>query len=135
MDKRTEYRLQAIEKFGEDYYATKVTGIEIEEADVNYAKCSLKINRNHLNAMGFVMGGAIFTLADFAFAIASNTGNPPTVSLTSQINYINATRGPLLYAEANCVKNGRSVCFYNIKVNDDKGNIIADITTTGYRKV
>ena len=129
-----DYKQQAIERFSNDLYATKTTGIIIEEVHVNYAKCSLLISENHLNAAGFVMGGAIFTLADFVFAIAANCDHELTVSLSSQISYINATKGPILFAEAKCVKNAKSICFYDITVNDDKGNLVASISTTGYRK-
>ena len=45
--------------------------VEIEEVDDGYAKCSLEIQPHHLNAANTVMGGAIFTLADFAFAVAT----------------------------------------------------------------
>lgn len=129
-----DYKAQAIEKFRQDLFATKTTGIKIEEVSVNYAKCSLLINDSHLNAAGFVMGGAIFTLADFTFAIASNMENPFTVSLSSHINYVNATKGPVLFAETKCIKNGKSVCFFEINVTDDKNNIIATVTTNGFRK-
>ncbi|NLI90839.1 MAG: PaaI family thioesterase [Peptococcaceae bacterium] len=129
-----DYKQLAIERFSNDLYATKTTGIIIEEVDVNCAKCSLSINENHLNAAGFVMGGAIFTLADFVFAIAANCENELTVSLSSQINYISATKGPILFAEAKCVKNAKNICFYDITVNDDKGNLVASVSTTGYRK-
>lgn len=129
------YKQLAIERFSGDLYATKTTGIIIEEVDENYAKCSLSINENHMNAAGFVMGGAIFTLADFTFAVAANSINVLTVSLTSQINYINATKGPVLYAEAKCVTNKKNICFYDIIVSDSKGNLVANASTTGYRKI
>ncbi len=130
-----DYKQKAIEKFSKDLYATKTTGIVIEEVYENYAKCSLSINENHLNAVGFVMGGAIFTLADFAFAVASNYNDELVVSLTSQISYISATKGPILIAEAKLLKNAKNICFYDILVKDDKGNLVASISTTGYRKV
>ncbi len=129
-----DYKQQAIERFSNDLYATKTTGITIEEVDINYAKCSLLVYENHLNAAGFVMGGAIFTLADFAFAVASNMNQELTVSLTSQINYVNATKGPVLFAEARCIKNTKRICFYEITVSDDGGNLVATVATSGYRK-
>ena len=63
---------KAKEFFIKDRYAMITTGIEIEEVEEKYAKCSLKINENHTNATGHVMGGAIFTLADFTFAVSIN---------------------------------------------------------------
>ena len=59
------------ERFSHDRFAT-VNGAVIEEIAEGYAKCSMQINNDHKNALGAVMGGAIFTLADFAFAVAAN---------------------------------------------------------------
>jgi acyl-CoA thioesterase len=128
------YKQQAIERFSNDLYATKTTGVVIEDAEVNYAKCRLEISEAHLNAAGFVMGGAIFTLADFTFAVASNMDNPLTVSLSSSINYLNGTKGPVLYAEAKCLKNGRNVCFFEVTVVDSTGKTVAAVTVNGFRK-
>ena len=63
----------AREIFSHDIYATETTGIVIEEAEPGHAVCSFSIDKRHLNAHNRVMGGAIFTLADFAFAIAANS--------------------------------------------------------------
>ena len=50
-----------------DRYATEVTGIVLEEVGVHYAKCSLKLDERHINAIGQVMGGVIYTMADLTF--------------------------------------------------------------------
>ena len=62
---------QTVRTFMKDRFATE-NGAVIEEVDDHYAKCSLKIEDRHRNAMGAVMGGVYFTLADFALAVASN---------------------------------------------------------------
>ena len=129
-----DYTQSARNRFAGDKYATEATGVFIEDVDVNYAKCSLTVKPCHLNAMGFVMGGAVFTLADLAFAVAASTDNPNTVSLNSQINYMNATKGPVLYAEAKCTKNGKIICLFEINITDGDGNRVANVTTTGFRK-
>ena len=63
---------EARKMFAKDRFATEQTGAVIEEVAPNYAKCSMQIMDQHRNAYGGVMGGAIYTLADFAFAVASN---------------------------------------------------------------
>lgn len=128
------YLEEARERFKSDIYATETTGIVIDEVDIGYAKCSFTINESHMNAANSVMGGAIFTLADFCFAVAANAGNALTVSLTSQINYLSRAKGQRLIAEARCVKAGRNTCFYNIDVCDDLGNLVAVVTTNGFVK-
>jgi acyl-CoA thioesterase len=118
--------------FAGDLYATETTGIIIEEVREDYAKCSLAIRPGHMNANGFIMGGAIFTLADFAFAVASNSNEKSSVSLTSTIEYFRAAKGPVLYAEAVCKKGGRQVGFYEITVTDESGKKIAQVNTSGF---
>ena len=124
---------KAREFFGQDFYATKATGIVIEEVGEHFARCSFDITRNHQNAYGGVMGGATFTLADYTFAVASNFNQPHTVSVTSQINYIGMAKGKKLIAEANCIKDGRSTCLYEINITDDLGTKIAFVTISGMK--
>ena len=123
---------EAKEYFGGDRYATKTTGIEILEASKGHAKCALKIEDKHKNALDQVMGGVLFVMADFAFAIASNFKQTPVVTQTSQITYLSAAKGEMLYAEAEKIRHGRRACFYKITITDDLGNDVAYITTTGF---
>lgn len=119
-------------QFEKDRFATE-NGAVIDEVDDHYAKCSLKIEDRHRNAMGAVMGGVYFTLADFALAVASNWQKMGTVSLNSEITYLSAAKGERLTAEAVCVKNGRTTSYYRIDVTDDLGNLTAAVTATAYK--
>lgn len=119
--------------FCADRFATE-NGIVVDAVGEHYAKCSLVVENRHKNALGAVMGGASFTLADFAFAVAANWQSPGTVSLSSNITYVGIARGERLIAEAHCVKDGRTTCYYHIDVHDDLGNLVAVVTTTGYHK-
>lgn len=123
---------QAKDYFKQDIYAVETTGIKIDTAYDGYAKCSLKILPKHLNAMGYVMGGVIYTLADFAFAVASNSDNKFCVTLSSTISYLSACKANQIFAETYCEKSGRSTCFYTIKITDDKNNLIANVNTVGH---
>lgn len=118
--------------FQNDRFATE-NGAVIDEVDDHYAKCSLKIEDRHKNAMGAVMGGVYFTLADFALAVASNWEEMGNVSLNSEITYLTAAKGERLIAEAVCVRNGRTTGYYRIDVRDDLGNLTAAVTATTYR--
>lgn len=117
--------------FSNDLYATEVTGITIENVADNYAKCSLKLQRKHLNAVGHVMGGVIFTLADFVFAISTNRNGQITVTTSSTINYLSSPKGDTLYGESKLLKDGKTTCFYQIYITDNLNNTIAIINTTG----
>ena len=124
---------KAREFFNGDFYATKATGIIIEEVGEHFARCSFDITRNHQNAYGGVMGGATFTLADYTFAVSSNFNQPQTVSVTSQINFIGMAKGKKLISESHLIKDGRTTCLYGIDITDDLGTKIAYVTISGMK--
>lgn len=117
--------------FEGDRFATE-NGAVIEEIGDHTATCSLVITDSHRNAMGAVMGGTYFMLADFAFAVAANWESMGCISLHSDISFLGAAKGSRLIAKATCVKNGKSTSCYRIDVTDDLGNLTATVTTTGY---
>ena len=113
--------------FDGDRFATE-NGAVIEEIGDHSATCSLILTDSHRNAMGAVMGGTYFMLADFAFAVAAYSETMGCVSLHSDISFLGAAKGKKLIAKAVCVKDGRSTACYRVDVVDDLGNLIA----TGY---
>ena len=119
--------------FGHDRFAEHA-GCRIVKGSRDHAVCELDIQDHHRNALGNVMGGAIFTLADFALAIASNTGGNPSVSVSSTIEYLSASKGTCLIATCNADKSGRRLGFYTTDVTDDTGRRIARVTTTVFRE-
>ncbi|EXM37919.1 PaaI family thioesterase [Ruminococcus albus] len=121
------------EFFSHDLYAYD-TGAYIEEVGDRYAKISLTLTERHRNAVGGVMGGVYFTIADFAFAVASNWQSPGTVSLDSDISFIGVPSTDKIYAETELVKDGRSVCTYIVRVNDGTGKPLAVVKTVGFHK-
>ena len=128
-----DYLERARALFTDDRFATEVTGIVIEDAGKDYAKCTLELTPSHMNAAGVAMGGALFTLADFTFAVAANSVEMNTMSLTSSITYLSAAKGGKLTAEASCVRSGRNTCYYIITITDESGKAVASVSTTGFR--
>ena len=123
---------EAREYFRGDLFATG-NGMVIDEISDCGCVCSMEIRDDHRNALGGVMGGVIFTLADFAFAVSSNDGEKTTVALEAKINYLSGTKGSRLTAVSRCVKEGNTTSVYSITVSDDLGKEIALFTGTGYR--
>lgn len=121
------------EMFRNDRYATE-TGAVIDEIGDHYAKVSLTITEHHKNAVGGVMGGVYFTLADFAFAVASNWQKAGTVSINSDISFIGVPKSNRIIAETQLIKNGRSTCCYNVSVTDDIGTPVAMVKIIGFHK-
>lgn len=127
-----EKTLEEVRKiFACDRFATG-NGAVIEEIGDHSAACSLVITDSHRNAMGAVMGGTYFMLADFAFAVAANWEKMGCVSLRSDISFLGAARGKKLIAKAVCIKNGKTTSCYRIDVTDESGALAATVTTTGY---
>lgn len=83
------------EIFKGDKFASE-NGMIIDEIGDHYAKCSVELKDIHKNAMGGVMGGVHFTLADFAFAVAANWQQMGTVALSTDISFIGAVKGSRL---------------------------------------
>lgn len=117
--------------FAEDKFATKTTGIVIDQVEEDYAKCSLCLNENHKNLFGDVMGGVLFTLADFAFAVATNRPGQYITTLSSEIRYLAKTKGDHLYAECKVVKNGSRASFADVVITDELGRKIALVSMSG----
>ena len=116
-----------------DNYAS-MTGVKVLELGDKYAKCVMDIAEVHMNAVRGVQGGAIFTLADFAFAAAANNGDGPnTVTLTANTSFMGAAKGKQLIAEARCTKDGRTTAFYLVEVCDELGTKVAEVMVTGYK--
>lgn len=129
-----DYIKQANEMFATDYFARETTGIIIEDARPGYAKCSLVVEKKHLNANNVAMGGAVFTLADFAFGVAANLAGAPAVTLNATISYLNPARSGKITAEAELIKNGRSTCVAQMTIKDESGKLLVTSTMTGFRK-
>ena len=118
--------------FSDDRFATE-NGITLDELDGEHAVTSLTLEARHRNAFGGVMGGAIFTLADFAFAALTNGRGKVTVAQQVSINYLSAAKGTTLTATARYRKDGRSSCVVNVDVVDDTGRDIAQFVGTGFK--
>lgn len=123
---------EAKKYFEGDKYAM-ITGVELDELCDEYALASLLLGDKHKNANGGIMGGAIFTLADFAFAVLSNHLHRPTVAQQVSMNFLGAPKGSRLFARAVCKKNGSRTVLVNIDVTDDTGRDVAQFVATGFK--
>lgn len=127
MDRLEELR----EYFSGDRFATEAAGAVIDEVGRNYAKVSLTLEDKHKNARGEIMGGVYYTLADFAFAVATNSAGRDTVSTVCQISYLRPIKGNRLIAETSLVKEGRTLCYYTVDLWDEFENKVAFVSMSG----
>ena len=118
--------------FSKDRFATD-NGMTLDELDESHAVTSMTLGDRHRNAYGGVMGGAIFTLADFAFAALTNDTERVVVAQQVSINYLSAPKGARLVATARYRKDGRASCVVNVDVADDTGRDVAQFVGTGFK--
>jgi acyl-CoA thioesterase len=121
------------EFFKNDRFAT-MTGIVIEEATPGYCKASMVIEDKHLNSVNVVQGGAIFTLADFAFAVASNSRGQIALAINVNISFLKGKSTGILYAIAREVSDPKRIGAYEVDVVDEQGEMISKFNGLVYRK-
>jgi acyl-CoA thioesterase len=109
-------------------------GIKLVEVAPGYAKTQMEITDKHLNGVNVVHGGAIFTLADYAFAAASNSKGFVTLAINVNITYFKAPKGKVLVAEAKEISGEKRICGYSIDIIDENNDLIARFNGTGYTK-
>jgi len=119
--------------FTHDRYAA-LTGVEIVEVKAGYCKARLVIEDKHMNAANVVQGGAIFTLADLAFAVASNSHGQLSLAINVNISFLKGANAGTLYAVATEVTEPGRLGAYDVLVSDEAGEIIARFNGMVYRK-
>jgi len=116
-----------------DLFAASL-GIELETMADGYAKASLELTPEHTNGLGIAHGGALFSLADLAFAAASNSHGTAAVAINATISYVKAVSQGMLVAEAREVSRSSRLATYTVEVLDEGGSPCAIFQGTVYRK-
>ena len=120
--------------FKADRYAIELIGIEIVKVGEHESVCTMAVDGRHRTARGAVMGGAIYTLADFAAAVAANSdcqegSELRWVSLDATVHYLSPALGDNLTAQSIALKHGRSTALYQTVVTC-QGRKVAVVETT-----
>ncbi len=120
-------------RFENDHFAMETTGVVIDCAEPGKAVCSLELEERHMNENNVPMGGAVFTLADIACAVAANGySERKTVSQQASITFLAPAKGRRLTAEASCLREGHTTALYVVEVKDELGTYVAHATMNGY---
>lgn len=113
----------------------RLLGIKLQQVAPGYCQVALEVSSDMLNAVGITHGGVTFALADFAFAVASNSHGKAAVAITAQINYPSTSRaGERLVAEAREANKSGRTGLYNIEVRNAESKLVALFTGTVYRR-
>lgn len=116
-----------------DAYARHL-GIELEEVHEGYARVVMPLEAHHCNGMGMAHGGAIFSLADLAFAVAANSCGAVSLSLTASISFLSPGKVSPLRAEAREISSTKRIATYEVRIEDGDGTLLAVCQATAYRK-
>ena len=116
-----------------DHFANHI-GVEMLEYGGGRARARMEIAKHHLNSAGTVHGGAIFSLADAAFSVASNSHGTLALAINVSISFFKAVSQGTLFAEGREVSLNPRLATYLIEVKDQDGSDIALFQGTVYRK-
>lgn len=115
--------------------AARALGIRLEAVGPGACRASLTVTEAMLNAVGLTHGGVTFTLADFAFAVASNSRGRTAVALNASIAFTAASRaGDVLTATASEEQCGGRTATYRVEVRNQPGALVGLFTGTVYRR-
>lgn len=109
-------------------------GITLLDVSEGRARARLQVSPMHLNGVGIVQGGAVFTLADFAFAAASNSRGRVAVAIDVSISFVKAVSGGVLTADAREEALSERISTCVVRVTDEAGELVALFKGTAYRK-
>lgn len=118
--------------FRRDRFA-RLSGARLVETRPGYARARMRIDDRHRNGLDVAMGGAVFTLADLAFAAASNSRGRVAVALQVSISFLKAGLGTLT-AEAREVARSHRISTCEVRVTDRQGDLVASFQGLAYLK-
>ncbi len=131
MDEKVRNAL--ISQMGKEPFGKKF-GISLTDVQEGYAKVEMKFSRDMENMFGMAHGGAIFSLMDAAFEVASNSHGTMAVALNMNINYLaSPSKGAMLAAEASEINKTKRTAVYDIRATDDSGKLLATCQALVYR--
>ena len=116
-----------------DQFARR-NGIELVSISPGRAEARMTLDPHHWNGINTVHGGAIFSLADFAFAAASNSHGTIAVAVNVSISFLKAATTGTLRAEARELSVNPRLGTYTVEVRDDAGDLVAVFQGMAYRK-
>ncbi|MFZ0442947.1 MAG: PaaI family thioesterase [Methanobacterium sp.] len=126
--------IETIKKFFKGDRLAEYLGIELVEVSMGKAVARMEVKDEHLNGINTVHGGAIFTLADFAFAVAANSHGRVTVAINVSISFMKAATSGTLTAIANEISLNPKIATYTVNICNEDGELIAIFQGLAYRK-
>ena len=109
-------------------------GCKITEVDDKHAVAEMTVTEMHLNGGNVCQGGALFTLADLAFAAVANSHGILSVGVQNSISYIKSAQlGDRLSAECFEQVNHHKLPYCDVRITNQQGEVLACVTGLAYR--
>ncbi|HCF96988.1 MAG: PaaI family thioesterase [Verrucomicrobiota bacterium] len=116
-----------------DLFARR-NGMAITECGPGWAKAEMTVQPHHLNGAGTLHGGAMYTLADFAFACACNTHGDLAVAIACTMNYHRAVQQGVVRVQIREVARTKRIGTYAAELTDENDTLVASFTGTAYAR-
>jgi uncharacterized domain 1 len=129
-----ESKLKKLEQILQNDRFAGYNDIRLVSISKGEATAELVITDKHLNGVNIIQGGALFTLADFAFAAASNSHGRIAVAANATINFFKGVSSGKLTAIAKEHSSGKTLATYIVDILDEDGNKIALFNGTAFLK-
>ncbi len=108
--------------------------MKIEELAAGHAVVTMPVADMLMNGLDAVHGGALFSLADFCFAVASNSHGRVAVAVNASISFFRPALSGVLTATARETHLGARIAGYVVDITDESGALVATMQGVVYRK-
>lgn len=125
---------QRIATFFERDRFARENGIRVVEVRLGFARTEMTVEPRHLNSVGILQGGALFTLADLAFAVASNSHGVVAVACQADVTFFKVVQSGTLTATAEEIARTRKLSTCLIRVTDQSQDLVALFKGVAYIK-
>lgn len=129
-----ENKIKKLEQILKNDRFAQASDIQLVAIGRGEAQAEMQVSDKHLNGVNIIQGGALFTLADFAFAAASNSHGRIAVATNASISFFKGIASGKLTAYAKELNSGNTLAHYSVDIYDDNNNRIAHFTGTAFFK-
>lgn len=129
-----ETKIRKLEQMLKNDRFASTNDIQLISVEKGEAIAEMIVSEKHLNGVNIIQGGALFTLADFAFAAASNSYGRIAVASNASISFFKGVSSGKLTAVAKEYSSGKTLATYTVDIIDEEGTKIAYFNGTAFLK-
>jgi acyl-CoA thioesterase len=126
--------LELIAKVFERDQFARANGMRVVQVRPGFAQTEMTVEARHLNSVGVLQGGALFTLADLAFAVASNSHGVVALACQADMTWFKAVTSGKLTATAEEIARTRKLSTCVVRITDESGELVAQFKGLAYIK-